>query len=231
MCLVTKYVTHFSLNFSTFLSPLSYLLIFSTLPISNLQSPFLSFAIWANLYSCPCAHCEGLSFLVCDKVQSMPWKPKICADFNYLVFPLFAVCQGRNNGSGICCRFRPSGLWCCVARLVLLNILMKCNAVKASWKFVTYCHFPKGLNSQLHHCGKLRACKEWNTCFIYSTLTKKQTHVLNAVHSQRMKCLFYMWYTHKEGNTCLICSTLTKNESPVWYAVHSQWKKYSNELQ
>jgi len=121
--------------------------------------------------------------------------PKSHADFNYLVF-FFAVCQGRNNGSGICCRFRPSGLLCCVTRLVFVNILMKCNAVKASWNFVTYCHFPKGLNPQLNHCGKLRACKEWNTCFMCSTLTKNETPVLYVVHS--------------------------KNETPVLYAVHSQ---------
>jgi len=153
------------------------------------------------LHSATCSYCEDLSFLVCDEVQSMPWKLKICADFNYLVFsPLFAVCQGRNNGSGICCRFRPSGLWCCVTRLVFLNNLMKCSAVKASWKFVTYCHFPKGLNPQLHHCGNLRACKEWNTCFICVTLTKNETPVWYAVHSQRMNHPFYMQYIHKEGN-------------------------------
>ena len=51
--------------------------------------------------------------------------------------------------------------------------------------------------------------KEWNACFICSTLTKKETHVLNAVHSQRMKCLFYVWYIHKERNNCW-CAALSQ---------------------
>ena len=58
-----------------------------------------------------------------------------------------------------------------------------------------------------------------------SELAKNETPVLCVVHSQRMKHLFDMQYTHKEWIAHFICSTLTKKETHVLNAVHSQRMK------